>query len=560
MGRQLLTDIKGVIQELNITPADVLYPFYEIVVNSIQAIGERFTDLKDGSIRVAIKRDKTQGSLFEKYSNFPIETITIRDNGIGFNPSNFESFTKSHSTKKFALGGKGLGRFAILSVFKNIKIVSHYQSGDSYKKISFSLNEDGLSEPVITNSNLKESSTVITLEGIYARFLKESAKYSHEAIADSILAHCLLYFLSEDAPNIIIEEEGLDINLTNQFSPKEFVRHNKKEKVKGQEFYWYFVKRLKGKGHELILCAHNRKVKSKKVDKLLPIFASPITELSDSGEKDIYYTIYVVSSYLDGIVNSTRNEFKFPKDKRDDEDSTLDLDIDQLIFEKDIDEATVCRINELFQEVLIERAAITKQRIDSFRNSDEGIEFRHLELDQDFFNALPDNADNKKISDALYELGYKHDKIRREKRDKLFERDYANTDDYQDLLKEVVSLETEEGRSRLAQYVSHRKTIIALLERYLGWCDENKTYEEEQVLHNLIYTMGGNESTIPYDKHNLWLIDDRLTFHRYIYSDVKIKNKNRYLPLQAQRNLISQFMIFLLLMGRKMIMIIFHQL
>lgn len=526
MGRQLLADIKGVIKELNISVGDVLYPFYEIVVNSIQAIGEQFENLTNGSIRVTINRDKTQGSLFERYSNYPIESITITDNGIGFNPSNFESFTKAHSTKKIALGGKGLGRFAVLSVFKTISVRSIYKSSSSFKQITFSLNEDGISDPIITETKATAPKTEIILEGIHERFLKESSKYSHEVISDNILAHCLLYFLSEEAPKIVIEEDGMDINLSNQFSPKEFVKFNKIDNIKGQNFRWYVVKRQKGKFHELVLCAHNRKVKGKKVEKLLPIFTSPIIESSEDGDVDNYFTIYVVSPYLDQIVNSTRNEFKFPKDKKEgDMDSTLDLDIENLVFEKDIEEKSISIIGELFQDVLTERAEIAKQRIDTFRGSDEGIEFRHLHLDQDFYNTIPDNADSKKISDALYELSYKHDKQRREKRDKLFERDYANTDDYQDLMKEVANLESEEGRSRLAQYISHRKTIIALLERYLGWCDDNNNYEEEQVLHNLIYTMGGSESTISYDKHNLWLIDDRLTFHKYIYSDVKIKKQ-----------------------------------
>ena len=61
------------------------------------------------------------------------------------------------------------------------------------------------------------------------------------------------------------------------------------------------------------------------------------------------------------------------------------------------------------------------------------------------------------------------------------------------------------------------------MEKYLNWSEENNNYEEEEVLHNLIYTMGGNQDTIPYDKHNLWLLDDRLTFHRFIYSDKEIK-------------------------------------
>lgn len=38
--KQLLTDIQGIIQELNLSVTDVLYPFYETVVNSIQAVSE----------------------------------------------------------------------------------------------------------------------------------------------------------------------------------------------------------------------------------------------------------------------------------------------------------------------------------------------------------------------------------------------------------------------------------------------------------------------------------------------------------------------------------------
>ena len=33
MGKNLTTDIEGIIRELNISEEDVLYPFYEAVVN-----------------------------------------------------------------------------------------------------------------------------------------------------------------------------------------------------------------------------------------------------------------------------------------------------------------------------------------------------------------------------------------------------------------------------------------------------------------------------------------------------------------------------------------------
>lgn len=522
--KQLLTDIQGIIQELNLSVTDVLYPFYETVVNSIQAVSETGVPLSKGKIRVTIERDITQQSLFEQYSAYPISCVTIEDNGIGFNKSNIDSFSKAHSTKKLSLGGKGLGRFAVLSVFKNISVESVFEDKGTFKKITFTLSTEGMSEPVYSETKLHNKKTIITLNGLQDRFIKESAKYSHENIADNILGHCLLYFLSGNVPTIVIEENGLDINLTNQFSPKDFVRFTIPDKIKEVDFTWYFVKKIKGKGHELCLCAHNRKVKSKKVEKILPIFASPIQENRNGEIIETYFTIYVISDYLDKIVNSTRNAFNFPKEKEND-DNILDLQIEKLILEKDIDCSTTLQISNIFRRDLEFRAEETRQKVEAFRASDEGLEFRHLELEQDFFNALPSNANSKKISDALYELDYQHSLKRREKRDKLFKRDYSNQSDYQELMQEVIQLESDEGMSRLAQYIFHRKTIITLLERYLEWCDENNNYEQESTLHNLIYTMGGNQSTISYDKHNLWLIDDRLSFHRYIYSDTKIKKQ-----------------------------------
>ena len=189
--KQLLTDIQGIIQELNLSVTDVLYPFYETVVNSIQAVSEIYENHSNGKIRVTIERDTTQQSLFEQYSAYPISCVTIEDNGIGFNRSNIDSFSKAHSTKKLSLGGKGLGRFAVLSVFKNISIESIFEDNGIFKKITFTLSIEGMSEPVYSETKLKVSRTRITLNGLQDRFVKESAKYSHENIADNILGHCL---------------------------------------------------------------------------------------------------------------------------------------------------------------------------------------------------------------------------------------------------------------------------------------------------------------------------------------------------------------------------------
>lgn len=520
MANQITADISGIIRELNIPITGVLYPFFEAVVNSIQAIQER-NDIfiSQGKITITIERDKSQQELFDAYAEYPIKSITIKDNGIGFNKDNFESFGKAHTTKKAKLGGKGLGRFAMLSVFKYLKVTSITKSNDSNTKSLFSLSNEGLSDLIIEETK-NEIGTTICLDDVRQKYVKETAKYKQEVIADSILEHCLLYFLSGDVPQIEVIEDNTVINLANQFSPHDFVLHSYETTIEGKPFKWYIVKNVKSKYHELSLCAHNRKVKGKKLKKILPVFSSPLKD----GESEYYITLYAVSGYLDDIVNMSRTGFDFPHVQTDENtENELGIECECLIVEKDIDKSAAQVIRDHFLEEMSIRTSQTVSKVEQYRSCDDGLEYRHLELDSDFYETIPNDADERTLDEALHDYQYKKSKELRKKREKLLAKDYSTTADYQELLDDVIKSTTAEGTSRLAQYVAHRKTIIELLERYLEWSEKNNNYEEESVLHNLIYTMGGTDKTIPYDKHNLWLLDDRLTFHRYIYSDKQVR-------------------------------------
>lgn len=521
MAKQITADISGIIRELNIPITGVMYPFYEAVVNSIQAIQERNgIPMSQGKIVITIERDKSQQQLFEELSEYPIKSITIKDNGIGFNQDNLESFGKAHTTKKAKLGGKGLGRFAMLSVFKSLQVTSVTEGiNGGNTKLAFTLSNEGLSEPIVEETR-NEIGTTIRLDSIHKKYVKETAKYKQEAVADSILKHCLLYYLSGNIPHIEVIEDNMVINLANQFSPADFVQHSCETTIEGKIFSWYIVKNAKSNYHELALCAHNRKVKGKKIEKILPVFSSPLAD----GDKEYHITLYAVSEYLDEIVNMSRTGFDFPHIQADDEtENRLGVECERQIIEKDIDHAAAQIIKEQFPDEMSVRTKQTVSKVEQFRSSDDGLEYRHLELDADFYETIPNDADERALDEALHEYQFKKSKELRKKREKLLAKDYSTTSDYQELLDEVIKNTTEEGTSRLAQYVAHRKTIIELLGRYLEWSDENNNYEEESVLHNLIYTMGGTDKTIPYDKHNLWLLDDRLTFHRYIYSDKQVR-------------------------------------
>lgn len=510
-------NIQGLIRELGLGEADFLIPLYEMVVNAIQAIEEKDSD-ESGEIRVEIKRDKTQGALFEKLSNFPIESISVTDNGIGFTKENFESYTEAYSGKKQKLGGKGIGRFAALSFFSNIDISSAYAEGTILEQKKFTLNSTtGLSEPVVS-SFTGTPQTTVCLSDLLTKYQTVSAKYPLEKIVENLTAHCLLFFLTKTAPEIRVAEDSTIFSLTSRFDPRKFIYKAINKERNEHHFAFYFVLNNK-KSHSICYCANSRKVRSKKLTTILPIFSSPI--LNGEGEEK-YFDIYVVSKYLDNLVNSARTEIKFPKEEDVKRQAQLP-DTPTILSEKDVDEVIIEAIRDSFEQEIECRRDYLKNSVRNFISSDAGMGYRHLELDDDFFDSLPDDISEKKLDDYLHEEDFKHSKQRREAYDKLIERDYSNSDDYQELLNKYLSLSTQEGLSRLGQYVSHRKAIIDLLEQYLSWSSENENYEQEGLLHNLIYTMGGSHATIKYDHHNLWLLDDRLSFHRYIHSDKQIR-------------------------------------
>lgn len=516
MGKLIATDIDGIIRELRIREEDFLLAFFELVINSIQAIAEK-GDTRNGKIDIYVEREEQVQNLF---GGRAIKSVRIEDNGIGFTDKNYESFTRSHSTKKADIGGKGVGRFAVLSVFEEMQVSSTYRD-ENIKKIQFTLNrEEGLSEPLYPKEGIATTTgTVVYVSRLNELFKEKSASYDLESIADSILEHCLLYYLTKQAPLIAIHEGNETINLSSQFSISDFIDKIYKDTVKGQEFQLYFVKGNKRRVHQYSLCANNRVVKSKNVPTVFPLFSSPIIE----DNKPVFIRIYVISDYLNEIVNMSRNELDFPKRKETENNTRL--------YESDVDIIVVKAISSIFKQNVEERKNTTLKKIASFMAKDAGLPYRHLTISDSFLEGVSDDVKDEEIDEKLHALSYKKSAESRAKCQKLLERDYSNNDDYQKLLEEVVNATTAEGNLQLAQYIAKRKTVIALFEKYLAWMEETKDYTEEKTIHNLLFTMGGSNATVPYDQHNLWLLDDRLTFFGYITSDKAIRLHS---PLEGQ--------------------------
>jgi signal transduction histidine kinase len=94
-------DVMGRINNMRLPDGKtaLLYSVYEAVSNSIHAINDRWGEDKaaeKGKIEVDISLDE----------NGDIPSISISDNGIGFNDENIESFETSDSRFKYKRGGK----------------------------------------------------------------------------------------------------------------------------------------------------------------------------------------------------------------------------------------------------------------------------------------------------------------------------------------------------------------------------------------------------------------------------------------------------------------------
>jgi hypothetical protein len=93
----------------------------------------------------------------------------------------------------------------------------------------------------------------------------------------------------------------------------------------------------------------------------------------------------------------------------------------------------------------------------------------------------------------------------------------------------------ELGASALAQYVGHRRIILDFLDRAITRDAHTKKYPLERAVHQLVFPMRTTSDDIPYHEQNLWMVDERLTFHTYIASDKRLDAHEAFTSEEAKR-------------------------
>lgn len=522
--RTVETNFKGRLKNTSLSATSGLLPVYEAVVNSIQSVDEAGLTGSGGVITVYILRDGVQGCLAldeaPKRGPLPLGEIVgfdIEDNGIGFNDKNIESFRYLDSDYKASLGCKGVGRLLWLKAFDNVHIKSSFRIDDNIYQRTFIFTADlGISDEELNQlpacSAIKTKVSLSSFSSEYRKYTRKSG----QAIAESIFYHCLWYFLrAGGAPTIKIIDGDCIIYLSDIFNECILADTATQEVIiKGRIFSLIHIKVKPNPSisHAFGLCAHNRLVTQEKLTGKIPGLYGKLL----ASDREFIYCCYVSSQVLDESVRPERTDFELVEQL---DDLLIDSDI---ISKSDIRETVYSGAQAYLSTFLEQNLSRASERINTYI-SQQGPRYKPVmgRIPTDEINIDPE------ISDKDLELTL-HKHLATIERELISEgHDILGRDstdiDYEERLQAYLSKAEDIKKSDLASYVSHRRTIIDILERAVERGPDGN-YVREDVIHSLIMPMRKESTDILFDASNLWLVDERLAFHHYLASDKTLQS------------------------------------
>lgn len=531
---------KGLINSIDINSEEFLLPLQEVVVNSIQSIKDN-GNVDKGKIIIEIVRENLPVLDFGENDEPPYNPIIgfiINDNGIGFTNNRLEAFRTPYTDFGAENHGcKGIGRYTVLACFNSMDIESHYY--DSLGSIaSRSLKFDnikGLQRVTDAVKTPKEIFTKINLnlyKEPYLKFIKKN-RIGKQDIAEGIIQHCLLYFINNTAPIIFIkesEEELKDALILNDIY-KSVIKIEKIDEdiiIPNLEskFTLNYIRNYNGvQSHSFHLCANNRQVgKKQTLTKYIPSFK----ELYDKDDKKYHISLYVTGEFLDEKAHPQRNRFSIPdKDEKLNEYESISIDG---LF-KELAE----NVRNTYSEYIDEAEKEKSERIKNYilDKKKPRLSYNHLLNIEGAFRDIPINATDDNLEARLHELSFKLEQKRAKAFEKIFKKKKYDKEEFGKIVHEVLREEASFSKDKLADLMVKRKSILKLFRKYLDWRDD-ENYMLEEDLHNIVFTMGADSENTPYEYHNLWLLDERLTFHSFTASDKQLRS-NKKLDSKSQK-------------------------
>jgi hypothetical protein len=406
-------------------------------------------------------------------------SVTIQDNGTGFNDASFERF--SNLLDRSDDQHKGIGRLAYLSYFEEIFVNSCYGK----QKRSFIFNSDFDGDSTLEDLHEEDFSTTVELKG-YSRDRVHSYNYiSHAKLKQSIFYHFLprLYQLKLDnkALEIIVRVETDQPSPEHQFFGgssciKTSDLPELREKVVPDnadligEFRLLYSVELGSESKSIVtaLCADNRTL--------------PIKIVSESNFPEGCNMIFILySDYFNGKTNATREAFTF-------------------------DEPVRKRIKRVFTHLVSE---VIKEEIPEIEERNSSVQ----ESLQQQYPHLVGYFDEPSIG-----LADKHSIV--EGAQYKFFADQKEILEAEELSDEQYDLSLNFSSRVLTEYILYRSKIIQKLK-------EMGSGNHEKEIHNLIVPqrqiLHRNQRVNDIFLNNAWVLDDKYMSYTKVLSDIEIE-------------------------------------
>jgi hypothetical protein len=285
--------------------------------------------------------------------------------------------------------------------------------------------------------------------------------------------------------------------------------------------------------HRLILAASAREVSGHNLEKFIPVLPPGPLELE--GEPDGFYHVSIVQGeYLDQVVDPMRVTFTDEDDEEPNQDEVdAEGDNEPLVRSTDLF-GEPQSVGEIRREALkIIREQLTAYIQAAIAHRSEAIEnyIRRDGMGYHFIKPeIPEIAKNLKATDdrtieaSLHAAAYIERRRRNAQASQLLSATpkEKSEESYFKRWSAIVDSLGDVAKSDLASYVAHRRAILDLIEDALRATPDGG-YRREEVMHSIVFPRGKQSGEVGYEQQNLWLIDERLTFHEHLFSDLTIK-------------------------------------
>lgn len=504
-----------------------LQPIFECFTNALEAI--KIKQISDsnykGEIRLKINASETTVQSTE------FNSISITDNGIGFNEEEFKRFNTFKLTSK-GYKNLGSGRIQYVHFFDTTLVKSVFEDNGKFYEREFIVSKktEFVSPPnnaIVKHRYCKESAEKNTQTTItFNTLLESSAIYNdldENTLKEKLLERYVHYFCynKKKLPKIKIEfYVHTELKGESTISQTDIPNIDKTEPITLN----YSRKSKTGnektdKTETFTIDAFKIPKNLLKENKLNLVSKGEVIEESDvtleniaSGDnvKGNKYLFLVSSSYIDARDTNLRGILNIPSKESFEKDLFANQ---EEIFLEDIQEEVNKTISTMYPEI----EEVKQKHQEGFAKLKEMF-LLDDETAKDINISINDNE--SKILEKFYEAEAKKsasmDASIKESVDKLEKLDTSNPN-YQAELKsavdELVKTIPLQNKKALTHYVARRKLVLELFQKIL----KNETDKlknggriDEDVLHNLIFQQSTNDPL----QSDLWLVNEEYIYFR----------------------------------------------